>query len=239
MSTESQKYSSRDEESTKNESLEQQISDNLQREVEDQKISEYGISADQFDVEPKIEERITAEEENEFADKQAIQIHYGFRGEEVREALTVFQKNTIYKKNMIYSLIIVVLFGIYLLQLINQPNSNFSVFMCVITLAVLGIIWFFPKNHIRQMVKTIDAQEYKEEYLLSVYDNAVIVGDGPEKDIFYFDNPKIRVWETEELFIIGYEKIRVFVIPKRCCDGHDNEISHLFAEGLKNNYQKS
>ncbi len=99
-------------------------------------------------------------------------------------------------------------------------------FMTVLSLTVLLFIWYFPLNHIRQIVKTISKMEYKEEYILTVYDSAIEIGENENSTIYLYEDAPIRIWETDELFIIGYDKVRVFVIPKRCCKGK-TQISEI------------
>ncbi len=55
--------------------------------------------------------------------------------------------------------------------------------MTVISLTVLLFIWYFPLNHIRQIVKTVSQMEYKEEFILTVYNSGIDVGED-EKAFF-------------------------------------------------------
>lgn len=222
-------------EESASETLDREIEENLHRDVENEMISEKGLVADKFDYAPEVP--VSEEELNEFAGKDSVQVKYGFTAQEVEKALKVFQKQTIYKKNIIYSLIIAVLFFSYLYQIVRQSQTQFSTFMCVITVAVLGLIWYFPWNHVKSMVKAISQQEYKEDYILTVYNDAMAVGDMNDGNVFYYRDNKIKVWELSDMFVVCYDKQRVFVVPKRCCEEEAQEMSDLFREGLQQNYK--
>lgn len=222
-------------EEKKTDTLEQEIEQNLYKDVESEIVSQKGVIADKFDYAPAVP--ISKEEKNEFENKDSVQVTYGFTAQEVEKALKVFQRQTIYKKNIIYSLIIAVLFFSYLYQIVRQSQTQFSTFMCVITVAVLGLIWYFPWNHIKSMVKAISNQEYKEDYILIVYDDAIAVGDLEDGNVFYYHDNKIKVWELSDMFVVGYNKQRIFVVPKRCCNDQVQKMSDLFREGLQQNYK--
>ncbi len=216
--------------------------DLTQRPQENELISNQGIVGNQYDEIPPV----AASEEDEegtdpFAGKESVTVVYGFTPQEVKKALQIFQKYMIYKKNLIYSLIICVLFFFYLMKIMNQQNADkFSVFMCVIIVSALAFIWYFPLAHIRGVVKSVEKMEYKEEFILNVYDNAVTVGEGTSKNVFLFRDGKLKVWENQELFVIGQGKERVFAVPKRCVTGGKEEcrkISSLFQNGLGQNYR--
>ena len=80
--------------------------------------------------------------------------------------------------------------------------------------------------------------EYSENFILTVYDSGIDVGEDQNSVIYLYDTAPIRIWETDELFIIGYDKIRVFVIPKRCCIEKVEILSEKFKNGAKENYKR-
>lgn len=212
----------------------EKTADSIEQEETKQEVSDQGLITDTFDhVQP-----VTASDEKKdlIEGKEGIRVQYGFTADEVKDALKIFQKYTIYKKNIIYSLIIAVLFVVYAVSLIGNPSSKFNIFMAVLCFTVLLFIWYFPLNHIRQTVKAISKMEYKEEYILTVYDNAVEIGEDENSILYTYEKDPIRIWETDSLFIIGYDKFRVFVIPKRCCSGKIEALSERFRLGAKEKY---
>lgn len=207
----------------------------LNQEIHNAKISGQGLVADKFDDSPQIP--VSSIELSEFEGKESFSVKYGFTAEEVKKALIIFQKNTIYKRNTIYSLIIAVLFITYLFQVIGGNQSKFGVFMCALTIAVLGMIWYFPLNHIKSIVKSVSAQDHEEIYDICFYDNAVVVGENESKNVFYYKDGLIRAWETDSLIIIGYAKQRIFVVPKRCSKEKTQGITDFLRKGLGKNYK--
>lgn len=204
-------------------------------------IATQGLVGNRFDQNPVGQETDFSEGGNELEGKEFIKVVYGFTADEVKKALQIFQKFTLYKRSMIYSLIIAVLFFLYLYRIIGSQNADkFSIFMCVVIVSALAFIWYFPLMHIKQVVKSVASMEYKEEYILKVYDSAIVVGEGTSQNLFFYRDGKIKVWEDQELFVIGNGKERVFAVPKRCVEGGKEEcrrISSLFQNGLGDNYR--
>lgn len=221
----------------KQEPTPESTTEQLQQELYDATVSKQGIIADNFDEAPTLPTNV---EELEALEKQdGVTVYYSFRADEVKQAMQIFQKNTIYRKNMIYSLIVLILFVLYLVQVLNNSESKFALFMCVLTVTVLLMIWYFPLSHIHTTVKAIASQENFETFRLSVYDNAILIGEGEQRNIFYYKDGQIRVWETDTLFVIGYAKQHVFVVPKRCFEEEQSQkMRALFQTGLENSYQK-
>lgn len=214
----------------------------LEKENKGELISAQGIVSNKYDEIPPVEISEDTEEGNDpFEGKECVSVVYGFHAQEVKKALQIFQKYMIYKKNLIYSLIICILFFLYLYKIVNQQNADkFSVFMCVIIISALAFLWYFPLAHIRGITKSVEKMEYKEDFILNVYDNAIVVGEGSSKNTFFYSEGKLKVWENQDLFVIGHGKERVFAVPKRCVKGGKEEcrkISSLFQNGLDTNYR--
>lgn len=201
-----------------------------------QPIKDQGLVTDAYSEVPAVV--ANQEQKERLADETGIRVQYGFYADEIKTALKIFQRELLYKKYTIYSLLLGIIFVIYLVSTINSSGSKFNLFMTVLSLTVLLFIWYFPLNHIRQVVKTISKMEYKEEYILTVYDSAIEIGENENSAIYFYEDAPIRIWETEELFIIGYEKVRVFVVPKRCCNENAEEISKRFETGAKDKYKR-
>lgn len=205
-------------------------------EIKDATITKQGIVADKFDQAPPI--NATQEELKEFEEKNGVNITYNFNADELESGLKIFQKHTIYKKNLIYTLIIGLLFITYLVRIgIGQSQGNFDIFICVICVAVLGMIWYYPLNHIKTIVKVVRENEI-EDFKMTVYDNAIVFGENETATIINYDSGYLRVWEDSEKFVIGYEKQRIFLLPKRCIENQEtvNKVSNLFKNGLGKKY---
>jgi hypothetical protein len=223
-------------ETASEETLDEIIDQNIQNDVAERLITSDGMVGEQYDRAPDMDP-ITPEQEDEFDGKEGIRIEYDFTGDEVSRALRVFQKYTIYKKNLIYTLLMAVCFVIFLVRMMNNPDySQTSTIVCVLTVVATGMLWYFPWNHIRQTAKTVDAQK-GDTYLMTLYDNAMVTGEGADRNVFYFSENQMKVWEMADLYVFGYHKIRIFALPKRCCQEREEEISRLLRDGLKENYK--
>lgn len=199
---------------------------------EEKRANNQGLVADAFDgMIPVLADQV------EDDGKDCVTITYGFTAEEAKTALKIFQKNTIYKKNLIYSLIIGVLLVSYLLETVKTPSSKFNLFMSVICISVLGLIWYFPLRHIKSTVKAIAMQEYTEDYVLRIYDTYIRVGEGSGSARYDVVKDRLRAWENKELFVIGLAKERIFVVPKRCCQGREEMLSDLLKDRFGDHYR--
>lgn len=207
-----------------------------QKEIIDSIVNEKGIVADKFDESPPI--NATAKQLDKFKDKKGVNVTYNFNADELERALKIFQKYTIYKKNIIYSLLIGLLFITYLIRIgTGKTQGTFDIFICAICIVVVGMIWYYPINHIKIMVKTVRESPI-EDFNMTVYDDALVLGKEESATIIEYNSGYLRVWETDELFVIGYEKQRIFLLPKRCLSDTDeiNSVSQYFKNGLGNKY---
>ena len=199
-------------------------------------VSNQGLMADAFSGDTTL--RARPDQQVGIEGEEGIPVRYGFTAGEIKSALKLFQKEMLYKRYLIYSLILGVIFVIYLVTTIRTPSSKFNLFMTIISLLVLLFIWYFPIQHIRQVVKAVNKMEYSEDFILTVYDSGVDVGTEGENIIYRYDSDPVRVWETDELFVIGYDKARVFVLPKRCCAGQEAALSEKFRTGAGEKYKR-
>ena len=92
---------------------------------EEKVVTAQGLDAEQYDVSKPWIDGEKVEEEDEL---HGIEIKYDLAGEEVKKALKVFQKKTIFKKNLIYTAVLVILFILYLQMLFKDPTSMVDVY---------------------------------------------------------------------------------------------------------------
>lgn len=177
--------------------------------------ADQGLVADNYKDVPKL--KVDADQDAEEDHGEGIDLKYGFTGEEAKEALKIFQRYTIRRRYLIYFLILAVLLMFYLYNIIFQNGSQVSVFIAVVCIAVMCFIIYLPHSHIKHTVSAIDANPYTEEYEMTVYQDGIRMGSGENANFVPYGKKNFRCWETEDLFIIGHEKQRVFILPKRCC----------------------
>ena len=121
-----------------------------------QKEFEKGVEGDEYDILPPMEK--ADPNADRFAGKEGVLVRYSFNGAEVRQALKIFQRDTIYKKNAVYSLLLLIICMIYTVNLIKHPNEAFSMFLAALCLAVILFIWYLPKKHIKKAAQAADSE---------------------------------------------------------------------------------
>lgn len=193
------------------------------------------VEGEEYDLEQKniphadIEERLNSDE--------AIKVHYSFKGDDVKEGLKIFQRYTIFKRNIIYTLILAIVTAVYIVTYINEPTNNFSMFMSVLCIAIMGLLWFLPNKHIKGTAKAID--ELQMEYDMEIYPDCVRVVEEKGKFILVYGDEISLILETDNLFVICIGKQRAFILPKRYIEEDDKvKIKSLFKEAMKDNYKE-
>lgn len=176
--------------------------------------ADQGVVGDNYKDLPKL--KVDAQEEEE-DHGQGIFLKYGFTGEETKEALKIFQRYTIRRRYLIYFLILALLLVFYLYNILFQNGSQVSIFIAVVCIAVMCFIIYLPHSHIKHTVAAIEANPYSEDYEMTVYQDGIRMGSGENANFVPYGKKNFRCWETEDLFIIGHDKQRVFILPKRCC----------------------
>ena len=196
-----------------------------------------GVSGEEYDILPDLPEETAAEIEEEVKDKEAIDILYSFKGEDVKEGLKFFQRETLYRKNWIYTGILVIIFVVYLVSAIRNPADAFSMFLAAVCVAVICFLWYLPKKHIRKTAKTADENDFS--FHMGVYDTCVrIIQENGSFLLHYGVKQEIsKVIESRNLFLLCCGKERVFIIPKRCLEeGAEDKLRQIWKTAMGNLY---
>lgn len=201
----------------------------LEQELQAAVLSEDGVISDKFDGTVPLPASPSGDPLEE---ELGIAIDYSFTPDEIKEALILFQKNTIYRKNLLFTLVIAVLFLIYLTQMILDGANNLNQIICIVSVCAMAMIWYFPLQHVRQVVKAMRLEEHPMDYHMVVYPNAIRVGQGEQASVVYYKDNLLQFWETERLLVLGYNKQRLFALPKRCFPDRVEEVSGMLHEGL-------
>lgn len=192
-----------------------------------------GIETEEYDILPELDkhEEMTAELE----EKEGISIEYTFNGAEVTEGLTIYQATMLMKRNLIYSLILLVVFFMYMVNIVQNPGELFSVFLAIMCVAVLGFIWILPKTHVKKTAKAADLQEM--HFSMVVYDNCIKIGEDNGSYIITYNKDVTNIFETPNLFLICAGKERIFILPKRCLhDDQEQELTSIFKDSMKEKF---
>ncbi|MEG2597495.1 MAG: hypothetical protein RR977_03620, partial [Oscillospiraceae bacterium] len=120
--------------------------------TEEKIIAEQGFSPEKYDVEhPLIDGKRVEEDE-----LHGIEIKYDLDGEEVKLALKVFQRKTIYKKNLIYTGILLILAILYIQSVMVKPDYTVGKVLGALCFVVIGFIWYLPARHIKATVQAVE-----------------------------------------------------------------------------------
>lgn len=200
-----------------------------QQELHDAVLSENGVISDKFDGPMVLPQGEDAPE----MDGDGIEIEYDFTSQEIKEALVLFQKKTIYRKNLCFTLVVAILFFLTLARIIGGDTSGFQKMICIVSICVIGMIWYFPLQHIRQVVKAMQLEKEPVIYHIGFYANGVRVGAGESASTISFADRQLQFWETETLLVLGYAKQRLFALPKRCFPEQVDAVRAALETGIR------
>ena len=193
-----------------------------------------GVTAEEFDIEPEVA-KDTPEIEDELKDKESIDIDYSFTGAEIGKALKIFQALTLTKKNIIYSAILMLVFGVYAANLIKDPKNTFSMFLAVMCVVVLAFIWLMPKRHIKKTVEAVEKQDMS--FKMSVYDTCIKIGEDGATYVMHYNKDITKIIDTDDMYLICAGKLRLFVLPKRyISEDKLPKVDAIFKDVMKENY---
>ena len=181
------------------------------------------LTPQEFDHLPKVEQA----EEDPFEGQQGVEIDYDLRPEEVKKGLLILQKEQVYKKNIIYSVILGVIFVLYLLSVIKDPNYTLGIFLMLLSITVIGFIWYMPYRHRTSMAKGVSGVE--GGFSIIVYENGLRVPQEQGKvDLLFRSGVKVK--DLEDMYLIDADRYRVYLLPKRCISEEDQAaLSGIFA----------
>lgn len=192
-----------------------------------------GVTGENYDILPEVEKTPEDEIEDELRGKEGIPVSYEFKGDDVREGLKAFQKETLYRKNGIYTAILALVFCVYMVNVINNPGEFFPMFLAVLCVIVVAFLWYLPLNHIRKVAASADQNEFA--FQMEVYDTCVRIKQESGNVILHFNMDKqiSKVIETANLFLICCGKERVFILPKRCLEaGVEEKLRGIFTSAM-------
>lgn len=191
----------------------------------------------------KIEGDVTlaSEQPDEGTDADAdrengIRVEYDLHGEEVRAGLHVFQKMTLYRRNWIYTAILTIIFGLYVIQVAQKPDYTLGYVLLAVCAGVIFMVWFLPYQHRKSTGKAVDLND--DRFSMTFGQEAFFVGEaGSCVRIPYQGKELVRVTEMEKQLVLSVGKERLFVLPRRCVEEETyTQIRTLLKEKLNANY---
>ncbi len=170
------------------------------------------------------------------AGKTPVRVVYDMNEAEVEEGLKHFHKLTLYKKNLVYTIILFVIFSLYVYRITTEktqgaPNSM-QYFLAALCVALIAFLWYMPHRHIKTTKQAV-ANE-RMTFTVDVYDTCLMVGELDNQQMVDFEMPKPRViaFETPLNFCVGVGKERIFILPKRCLNGSEDAVRACLKQGF-------
>lgn len=170
------------------------------------------VETDEFDHLPPPPKRDEELEEKAAAEK-SVSFTYSYNGEDVKEGLFIFQKLTTFKRNIIISVVLLLVFSTYFINIVKNPNQTLSMFLSIMCIAVLCILWIMPRGHVKRVAAIAD--QNPQSFTMTVYETCVRVGEGERSFLYSFLKEINMVVETKNLFMVCAGKEQIFLLPKR------------------------
>lgn len=213
--------------------LEDKIDPDFEQKPEKSNTADGSILSEQYDNLPPLE---ITQNENELEGKEGIRLEYGFKGDDVREGLALFQKVTIRKRNLIYTAILALMFIFYAINMLNNSADRFSMFIAVVSVAMIGVIWVMPWLHIKKTAQAADDNDMR--FILTVYDECVSIGEDKGVCILHYKKEIDKIFESANLFLVCAGKERLFLIPKRCFENEiqQSQIRDIFINAMSDDF---
>lgn len=194
-----------------------------------------GLTPAEYDIDSEFKSEF--DEMVELKNRKGLEIKYSFNGEEIKEALKIFQRETIYRRNLIYTGIFAAIFVLYLVSMFMDKSSQFSMFLAIVCIACICFIWYAPYSHIKKTAKAADSHELN--FTMVIYDDCVKIGEEEASFVLNFNKEINKIFETPSQFLLCVGKERVFLVPKRFLgDGVTTQMKEIFSEAMQANYIK-
>lgn len=165
------------------------------------------------------------------------QIDYNVTLKEEDKAFRLFQKLYVRKSNIIKTIVLSLVFVVFLMTYLSDKNSYIS--LIAMTVAVVGIFitWYNPVMIRKGLMKALAPLE-KDRYIFKLYDDAFTIetvidesefeeGEeriSPPPRVVWKDKSDFEVYELDDMFCIIMKKETIYVLPKRCMDDEKAEI---------------
>lgn len=200
---------------------------------EEKVVTAQGLDAEQYDVSKPWIDGEKVEEEDEL---HGIEIKYDLAGEEVKKALKVFQKKTIFKKNLIYTAVLVILFILYLQMLFKDPTRMVAKILAPLCVVVIAFIWYLPARHIKATAQAVELNN--DTFRIEICSEGILLNEKNGQYLISYNKPTTKCIELKDIFVICVSQKQVFAIPKRCVPANQlDEVKRLLKEGLRDKYE--
>lgn len=165
------------------------------------------------------------------------EVNYNVTLKEEDKAFRLFQKLFVRKSNIIKTIVMGLVFAVFLVQFLDNKNSYISLIGMTIAAVGIFITWYNPVMIRKGLMKALAPLE-KDRYIFKLYNDAFSIetvideseyeeGEeriSPPPRVVWKDKSDFLVHELDEMFCIIMKKETIYVLPKRCMDDNQAEI---------------
>ncbi len=194
------------------------------------------LSADNYDI--HIPTPQPEDADARIAGKTPIRVCYDMTAKEVEEGLKRFHKLTMYTKNMVYTIILIVIFGLYVYRIsAAETVDSLQYFLAALCVALIAFLWYMPHRHIKVTKEAVEKEH--NTFTVDVYDTCLMVGEIGNQSMVDFEmiKPKVIAFETPLNFCVGVGNEKIFILPKRCLEGCEDAVRACLTEGFGDKFK--
>ena len=165
------------------------------------------------------------------------QVDYNVTLKEEDKAFRLFQKLYVRKANIIKTIVMGLVFAVFLVQFLDNKNSYISLIGMTIAVVGLFVTWYNPVAIRKGLMKALAPLE-NDKYIFKLYVDAFTIEtvidesefeEGEERiypppRVVWKEKSDFEVFELEDMFCIIMKKETIYVLPKRCMNEKKAEL---------------
>lgn len=180
---------------------------------EDRSVSA-ALAAEEYGSGPApVDEKVEELDASPFDEKTGVEIYYDLKSDEVKKGLLILQKEQTFKRSIIYTVILGVLFCVYVYYVIRDPSFTMGYFMLALAAGVMVVIWMMMWKFRTSQAKAVS--RVTEDFNMTVYDTGILVHQENGDFRALYTEPKFHIRELDDLFLLDLNRQRVYILPKR------------------------
>ncbi len=194
------------------------------------------LTADNYDI--HIPTPQPEDADARIAGKTPLRIVYDMNGAEVTDGLKRFHQLTLYTKNIVYTIILFVIFCLYVYRITTaQAADSMQYFLAVTCVALVAFLWYMPFRHIKATREAVEKAH--NTFTVDFYDTCIMVGDEGQQQMVDYElqKPRVIAFETPLNFCVGVGKEKVFIVPKRCTGEFTDAVRACLQTGFKDKFK--
>lgn len=163
-------------------------------------------------------------------------VNYDVTIPEEEKGFKEFQKRHVRKPNIIKTVVFGLVFAVFFVQMLQDKSATLNWIAMTVAAAAIFIVWYNPVMIRKNLMKALEAIK-DDKYIFKLYGDAftieTIIPDdefeegeeriAPIPRVVWFDKSDFDVCELSDMFVIIMKKETIYVLPKRCMNGGDEE----------------